>query len=196
MRLPFVALHSEMWKLIKRNQGVIPCSHKLSHTIISNPQLCWGQHHSAMIYSLAYWSSWFYHKGFYPASPTCLMLSVPYEYYIGSVISSDLLRILWLKFIQQTVWPAKTRVHAVISVVDSGLPLYSLCLLFVDQQRACLEPKLHVSNQSATNYRLSPWNDGWTLISLHVAAQASVASDACSIFRWFLSFMHRKGCLY
>ncbi len=88
MRLPFVALHSEMWKLIKRNQEVIPCSHKLSHTIISNPRLCWGQHHSAMIYSPAYWSSWFYHKGFYPASPTCPMLSVPHEQCLVSVISS------------------------------------------------------------------------------------------------------------
>ncbi len=46
-------------------------------------------------------------------------------------------------------------VHTLISVVYSGLPLCSL-LLCVDQQTEFLLPKLHVSNQSATKYRLSP----------------------------------------
>ena len=61
----FVAQHSEMWKLMKRNQVVIPCSHNLSHAIIS--QAATLQPHWALTYSHAYWTLQFYNKTFYSA---------------------------------------------------------------------------------------------------------------------------------
>lgn len=79
--------------------------------------------------------------------------------------------------------PKKNGVHTLSSVADSGLPflLSPSAVPYLWINKECAGPKLHVSKQSATNYRLSSWN-GWTLISLHVAAQASMACGLCSYF--------------
>ena len=87
-----------------------------------------------------------------------------------NLVSSD--------FVQEHVWPCRGSAYSDPSGWRWMTLLYSVSCLWISRGHE-RERKLHVSKQSSANYRLSSWNDGWTLISLHVAARGLVPFLDC-----------------